>query len=95
MGLPACRLGDICTGHGCFPPRPNIEGSNNVMINNRPAHREGDAWAVHCCLKCHSSVLAKGSSTVFTNGRGAARIGDLVACGSLVMTGSHNVLIGG
>jgi uncharacterized Zn-binding protein involved in type VI secretion len=39
--------------------------------------------------------LAKGSTTVFVNGRPAGRIGDLVACGSFVMTGSTNVFTGG
>lgn len=95
MGVPACRLGDICTGHGCWPPRPCIQGSPNVLTNNRPQHRVGDAWATHCCLGCHGGVLAAGSKTVIVNGRGAGRIGDPVSCGSFVMTGSHNVIIGG
>jgi len=42
------RLGDICTGHGCWPPRQNIEASPNVFVNGRGVHRLGDAWAVHC-----------------------------------------------
>ena len=42
------RLGDICTGHGCWPPRQNIEASQNVFVNGRGVHRLGDAWAVHC-----------------------------------------------
>jgi uncharacterized Zn-binding protein involved in type VI secretion len=95
MGMPACRLGDICTGHGCFPPRPCISGSENVLVNGRPQHRVGDAWAAHCCLLCHPGALASGSSTVIVNGLGAGRIGDPVSCGSIVMTGSENVIIGG
>lgn len=97
--MPAvARLGDICTGHGCWPPRPCVEGSPNVFINGRPAHRVGDAWAPHTCPaipETHASVQAQGSSKVFVNGRPLARIGDAVACGSKVATGSGNVFAGG
>jgi len=94
--MPAvARKGDICTGHGCFPPRPNDQGSPNVFINGKPAHRVGDHWKVHCCgRKCHDSVLRDGSGTVFVNGKGLGRIGDAVACGSRVATGSSNVFAG-
>ena len=51
------RLGDVCTGHGCFPSRPSTGASPNV----------------------------------FVNGMEIARIGDPVACGSAVATGSGNV----
>lgn len=97
----AARLGDICTGHECWPSRPNVEGSPNVFINSIPLHRQGDGWSVHCCTHpevphgCHGSVLASGSSTVFANGRQAGRIGDPVACGGVITTGSANVFIGG
>lgn len=97
----AARLGDICTGHECFPPRASVEGSGDVLINGIPAHRQGDAWSVHCCTHpdiphgCHDSVLASGSGSVYINGKQAGRIGDPVACGSAVATGSNNVIIGG
>ena len=98
---PAARLADICTGHECWPPRANIEGSPNVFVNGRAWHRQGDGWAVHCCTHhdcphgCHGSALASGSSTVFVNGKEAGRIGDPVACGGTVATGSGNVFAGG
>ena len=98
---PAARLADICTGHECFPPRANVEGSKNVFVNGMPLHRQGDGWSVHCCTHpevthgCHGSVLAVGSSTVYINGKQAGRIGDPVACGGNVATGSPNVFIGG
>ena len=97
----AARLNDICTGHECWPPRPSIEGSPNVFVNGRPLHRQGDGWDVHCCTHpdcphgCHKSILASGSSTVFVNGKQAGRIGDPVACGGNVATGSENVFVGG
>lgn len=95
MGLPATRLGDSCTGHDCYPPRPSIEGSPDVRVNGIPWHRVGDGWAAHCCyFSCHPSTLAAGSQTVRANGIAVGRITDQVACGSLVMTGSGNVFSG-
>lgn len=91
------RLGDQCTGHGAWPPRPSSSASPNVFVNGIAAHREGDGWAVHCdpLPSCHASVLAAGSSTVYVNGKQLGRIGDPVACGSSVATGSGNVFAGG
>lgn len=94
----AARLGDVCTGHGCWPTRPNAEGSPNVFVNGRALHCVGHAWQAHTCPdipETHASVLGGGSSTVIVNGREAGRIGDPVACGSSVATGSPNVIIGG
>jgi hypothetical protein len=91
----ATRLGDVCTGHGCFPPRPNDEASDNVFINGIGAHREGDHWVTHCCtIVCHDAVAVEGSSTVFINGKAAVRIGDMLSCGSASAEGSPNVFFG-
>ena len=90
------RLGDVCTGHGCYGSRPNNSASSDVFINGIPAHRQGDGWSSHCCgPPCHGSTLAAGSGTVFCNGRSLARIGDPVACGSACASGSGNVFAGG
>ncbi len=90
------RHTDICTGHGCFPPRNNIQASNNVIVNSLGWHRKGDGWATHCCgPACHSSKTAEGSSSVFINSKPAARIGDPVHCGSACAVGSKNVYCGG
>lgn len=95
------RLGGPCTGHSCFPSRPNIEGSPNVYVNRKPAHRQGDAYDIHCCTHprvihgCHSSVLAGGSSSVYVNGKPLGRVGDSVACGGSGGGGSSNVFAGG
>ena len=90
------RLGDICTGHADFPPRESTSGSPNVFVNGKPAHRQGDSWAVHCNSEpvCHGGSLASGSSSVYVNGRQLGRIGDPVNCGSSVATGSPNVFAG-
>ena len=98
MILPAVtKLGDMCTGHGSWPPRPSTSASPNVYANGIPVHREGDSWAVHCnpTPSCHAGTLTSGSSTVYANGRQLGRIGDPVSCGSSVATGSPNVFAGG
>ena len=93
----ATVLGDICSGHGSFPPRPVISASGNVIINGKGVVRIGDAWAVHCnpVPSCHGGSSAGGSSKVIINGKGAVRIGDAVDCGSTSMGASPNVIIGG
>lgn len=91
MGKPVVRLADKCTGHGPCPPRPNNEGSEDVFVNGRPAHRVGDGWETHCT---HGGNLAEGSATVIVNGRGLARIGDPVDCGSDCAEGSEDVFAG-
>lgn len=97
--MPAAhRKGDKGSGHGCWPPRENLEGSPDVYVNGIPLHREGDAWDAHTCPsipETHASILASGSGTVFINGKAAARIGDPVACGSVAVEGSTTVFIGG
>ena len=42
------RLYDLCTGHGCYPSRPNCQASPDVFCNNRGVHRQSDAYYVHC-----------------------------------------------
>lgn len=86
------RLGDLCTGHIPCPPRPNNQASPDVFADGIAVHRQGDSYEVHCL---HSSVLASGSSTVYVNGKQISRIGDPVACGSKVQTGSPTVFAGG
>jgi len=95
-----CTQGDICSGHGCYPPRQVIAWSANVFVNSKGWHRQFDGLGPHsdCCVKncpTHISMSAKGSSQVYVNGRQAMRIGDPVACGSAMATGSNNVYCGG
>ncbi|BBD77248.1 PAAR domain-containing protein [Hydrogenophilus thermoluteolus] len=89
----AVRLGDVCSGHGCFPSRANSAASQNVFVNGLGWHRVGDSWQPHGCPVCapHGGMLAAGSSTVFVNGFAAGRVGDPVSCGSVCATGSTNV----
>ena len=96
--MPAAhRLGDVDTGHGCYPSRPTTAGSPNVFINGIASHRVGDPYASHGCGVCtpHGAVGSAGSGSVFTNGRAQRRIGDAVSCGGVASVGSPNVFIGG
>ena len=94
--MPAAhRHRDICTGHGCWPPRPNATASPDVFVNGLGQHRLTDSWLVHCCGGCHAGVAATGSPNVFVNGLNACRIGDAVSCGSFMATGSPDVFING
>ena len=89
------RLGDICSGHGCFGPRENDEASSNVFVNGKGVNRLGDHWVTHCCtIICHDGVSETGSSKVFVNGKAAVRIGDSISCGSVSAQGSQNVFFG-
>lgn len=88
------RLGDLSTGHGCFPPQPAIEASPNVFADGLPVVTLGCGWAVHCCKTCHSGVSVEGSSTVFANGKPKVRLGDAISCGSHAAQGSGTVLAG-
>jgi uncharacterized Zn-binding protein involved in type VI secretion len=90
------RLGDSCTGHGCYPPRPSTGASPNVYVNGIAVHRQSDSWASHCCGDpCHGGSLSSGSGSVYVNGKQCGRIGDPVSCGSAVAVGSGNVFAGG
>lgn len=92
------RLGDTSTGHPhCYPARPNIEASGDVLVNGRGVHRVGDAWAVHGACPDHSphdGAAISGSATVFVNGRSICRIGDAVSCGDTMAAGSNDVIVG-
>jgi uncharacterized Zn-binding protein involved in type VI secretion len=93
----ATRIDDVCTGHGCFPPRKALYGSEDVFIQNRGAVRktEEDLWETHCCtIVCHDAVAVEGSTTVFINNKAAVRIGDMLSCGSASAEGSPNVFFG-
>jgi uncharacterized Zn-binding protein involved in type VI secretion len=89
------RLGDLCTGHGCHPPRHVQSGSNNVFTNGISTVRVSDIWEEHSCgSNTHNAVSSQGSSTVFINNLAAVRIGDMLSCGSASAQGSPTVFVG-
>ncbi|MCG9753188.1 type VI secretion system PAAR protein [Vibrio brasiliensis] len=96
----AARLGDIGSEHDCFPPTPMTAGSPSVMINFKPAVRQGDPLQDHGC-PCdktphgnHPRSVAGGSSGVFIDGKPAARLGDAIDCGGTILSASPDVVIG-
>ena len=84
------RKGDKCTGHAKHKSRPSNQGSPDVFANGKAVHRKGDGWNPHD----HPGKLAKGSQTVFVNGKQIGRVRDPVSCGSKVLTGSPDVFAG-
>ena len=96
----AHRRTDLGSGHAChFPPSAANEGSDDVWINGLKAMRVDDGYEPHGCPSCpepaHGRKLAKGSPTVFINGRAAGRIGDAIDCGGEAQEGSGNVYFDG
>jgi len=89
------RLGDMCTGHGCFGPRMAIGASPDVKVDGIPVVRVGDAWEAHACGVCapHDGIQQSGSPKVLINGIPVARIGDAISCGSTNLTGSGTAII--
>jgi uncharacterized Zn-binding protein involved in type VI secretion len=88
------RLGDMCSGHGCFPSRVSISASPDCLISGIPAVRVGDLWESHGCSVCapHDAMQASGSPNVLINGIPVARIGDFLSCGSTNLTGSDCII---
>ena len=91
----ATRLGDKCTGHDSYKPRPNNKASTDVFFNSIGAHRVSDTWQQHTNnSNSHGGTTSAGSTYVFINGLASARIGDPISCGSVIAEGSPNVFIG-
>ena len=92
------RLGDVSTGHGCFPPT-TCTGANSskTYINGILVQVLGSSYAPHTCgPDTHSGIVSSsGSSNTFIEGFAAVRIGDALNCGDAVATGSSDTFIGG
>lgn len=83
------RVGDLCTGHGGYPPRAATSGSPDAFCNGKAVVRVGDAYAVHCSSgSCHPGVASSGSPDIFCNGKPVMLIGHAINCGSKVAQGS-------
>lgn len=94
------RLGDMSTGHGCFPPTALIQTPVSKTFFNgiKPAVVDSACQhATHCCgITCHSGASrspSAGASKTFIEGKPAARIGDNIACGDAIAEGSTNSFI--
>lgn len=106
MTKSASRLGDCseCSGdgHGC-PSCPHhvtgqaTTGSDDVLINSRPALRVGDTGSHSKCCGLNEWVAIDGSKSVLINDREVCRKGDSTEhCGGngRMIEGSVNVIVG-
>ncbi|MDC9581059.1 type VI secretion system PAAR protein [Xenorhabdus sp. PR6a] len=80
----AVKIGDIGTEHGNCSATPVISGASTVKVDGAYLARQGDALAPH---SSHSRSIAGGSGSVFIEGKPAARTGDAVDCGGVVIGG--------
>ena len=74
--------------------------STDVKVGGIGVSRAGDLNTTHvlpCGVGCcgHVAPIATGSTTVFANGKGIGRVGDLLTGCTLVAEGSENVFAGG
>ena len=103
---PQGRLGDKAAApvdvHGCVGcphsvQGPAVTGSNNVLVNNKPALRATDRGIHGQCCGPNTWVATLGSPTVLINYLPAHRQGDLTThCGGVgqLIEGSEDVLVG-
>jgi uncharacterized Zn-binding protein involved in type VI secretion len=95
---PAARKGDMQTCPLVDPgPTPHvggpiIEGEPSVFIEGRLAARIGDKAL--CTPVGKSPMIGSGSATVIIGNQRAARLGDTMCHGGVVVTGAATVIIG-
>lgn len=93
--LGVVRVGDIDSGHGCFPPRSNMTSSPDVFVDNLAVMRSGDILQPHCCPDhgCHIGIYL-GSNLVYANNMSIQKQGDPISCGSICLQASSTTFIG-
>lgn len=87
---------DLCSGHGCYPPRLPIIWSPDVFVDGVPVERLTDLLNVHCCpsADCHPGTYM-GSNNVYANNLSIQKKGDMIDCGSVCLSCSATVFING
>ena len=96
MGKPAARMGDMHICPMSTGPVPHVGGpvgpvvTHNVNIGGMPAACVND---IAVCTGPVDQIIA-GSTTVFINGKPAARMGDSTAHGGTIAIGCPTVNIG-
>ncbi|WP_043532735.1 type VI secretion system PAAR protein [Litchfieldella xinjiangensis] len=87
MGRNLVLVGDQGTDHDGFPPTPVTAGSPTVIIDGKPAARQGDPLAPHDKPKHspHPRTIAEGSDSILIDGKPAALTGHAVSCGGVVI----------
>jgi len=94
------RLGDMSTGHGCFPPTALIATPVSKTFFNGILASVVDSGCLHAPHTCgrvtHAGTTrspSAGASKTYIEGKLAARIGDSIACGDAIAQGSPNSFI--
>lgn len=98
------RIGDTSTGPsaegaGWASTAATVANNSTVFVNGKLAVTQGGSFATHKkgSVTHYENVQRKivgGSSTVFIEGKPAARVGDAVADGDTCGTGSPDVFVG-
>ena len=103
---PVAVTGAACTtGHDCDTVTTVLGGSPDVLIGNLGVLTKGDPLSPHTieqvppllppCIDHPGQVVNTGSATVIVNGKGIARVGDLVDIGGSITAGIPTVVAGG
>lgn len=94
------RLGDMSTGHGCFPPTDMVlTPITKTFFNNIRAgvKDSGCQFTTHSCgIVVHPQeerFVSSGASKTYIEGKQAARIGDDIGDGDAIAEGSINSFI--
>jgi uncharacterized Zn-binding protein involved in type VI secretion len=94
------RLGDLSTGHGCFPPTNLVTTvATKSYINGKLVglQDEESQFSTHVCgIVVHpqnSRYISSGSSKTYIEGKPVARIGDDIACGDACAEGSPDSFV--
>lgn len=86
--------GSVCSGHGNFPPRADIEGEPLLRINGVPVMVDGCAFAEHSDgTERHGGKAVTTRPWLTVNGKGVVCVDDPVSCGSTVATGDALVQV--
>ena len=95
----AARVGDATAPHEEWSNGVLSEGSSDVIADGMALSGVGNAGTPHFHIPAkkppHETKVSGGSSSVLVNGKAAARVGDPMACGATISSGSSTVIIGG
>lgn len=93
--VPSDSHGSVCCAHDCVGPA--TKGSEDVLINGRPALRIQDVGVHSSCCGANQWQAVAGAPAVLINDRKAHRLGDATQhCGGggKLIEGSGDVIIG-
>jgi len=91
---------DSVSVHECGVVPRCDSASADVFINGEPCHRVTDTNTSHPFLPppagcpTHVTSVTSGSTSVFCNGKGVARLGDPYGCGITITSSSTDVICG-